>query len=169
MRAFHFISAIVVFASCNQINIQKETDAGIRQYENDSIVNAINTLSKVISKTDTCYACYLYRGFAYKKLKKYDNAIKDFTSLINLDKNDGVGFANRASVYYQMNDYLNSLRDFQRAFYLDTTQTILYHPISHMLFATGQKDSACYYYFKSIENGDTTFNQEIMNYCSKKE
>ena len=84
-----------------------------------------------------------------------------------IEKNNWEGYANRASVYYLMNDYQKSLKDFQKSLELDTSATIFYNPISHMLFITGEKDEACKYYFKALQLGDTTFNVQIVEYCNK--
>ena len=66
------------------------------------------------------------------------------------------------------NNYKAALQDFLKAYQLDTNSKVLFNPICHMLFATGQKDEACFYYKKSIEVGDTTFDNSIKAYCDEK-
>jgi tetratricopeptide (TPR) repeat protein len=154
--------------SCSTIDINKEKAIGIRQYENDSLKDAINVLTKVIAINDTCTECFLYRGFAYKDQKQYDKALKDFNLLISIDTNKAIGFANRASIYYLKNDYKSALRDFLKAYHLDSNSNVFFNPISHMLFATGQKDEACIFYEKALTIGDTTFDNSIKVYCDKK-
>ena len=162
------VQFVVLLYSCSHININEETKKGIRLYENDSITLAISTLTKVISVTDTCATCFLYRGFAYKNKDQYHKAIKDFNSVIDIDSNNVMGYANRASIFYLKNDYKSSLRDFTKAYQLDTSNKILLNPICHMLFATGQEDEACKYYQLLLELGDTTFDYQIKEYCDKK-
>ena len=72
---------ILGFQSCVEINVNKEIVKGKRQYDADSLNQSIETLTRVIQKVDTCSDCFLFRGFAFKDLKEYDKAIKDFTSL----------------------------------------------------------------------------------------
>lgn len=158
---------LTIICSCSTIDIEIETNNGIRQYKNDSLRTAINTLSKVIAINDTCYNCYLYRGFSYKDIFEYDKALNDFNFLIKLDSNEALGYANRASIYYLKNDYESALVDYSKAYYLDSS-FILVNPICHMLFATGQKDEACFYYELALNKGDTTFNEEIRIYCKNK-
>lgn len=162
------MTAILFICACSSVDINKELTNGIRQYEADGLKQAIVTLTKVISATDTCSKCFLYRGFAFKALNDYDNALKDFNLLINLDTREGVGYANRASIYYIKKDYNNALKDFTKALELDSSSKVLYNPICHMLFVTGQKDKACIYYNKALEVGDTTFDKSIIDYCEKK-
>ena len=168
MRLISILLVITLLQSCSPIDINKELNTGKRQYENDSLKESIITLTKVISVTDTCTNCFLYRGFAYKDLEQYDKALQDFNSFINIDTNAAVGYANRASVYYLKNDYQAALRDFTKAFQINPTSKDLLNPISHMLFATGQKDEACIYYKRALEWGDTTFDNSIKTYCDKK-
>ena len=166
MRSFYLFFLIVCF-SCSTIDIKDQTKIGIRQYENDSLKEAIVTFSGIIEKTDTCKNCYLYRGFAYKALKEYDKALLDLDAFINIDTTDALGYSNRASVYYLKNDYKSALQDFLYAYQLDSASVLL-NPISHMLFVNGYKDSACFFYEKSMLFGDTVFNEEIKLYCEKK-
>ena len=154
--------------SCTSLNSQKELARGIRLYEADSTIEAVASLSKVVSANDTCYDGYLYRGWAYKSLNEYDKATKDFTKLIYLKSNEETGYANRASIYYLKGDYKNALVDYQKALQINPKAKILYNPISHMLFITGQKDEACKYYQMSMEMGDSTFNKSIIEYCRGK-
>ena len=168
MRLISISLIILLLQSCSTVDIKNEINTGIRQYENDSLNEAVITLTKVISVTDTCTNCFLYRGFAYKDLVQYDKALQDFNSFINIDTNAAVGYANRASVYYLKNDYQAALKDFTKAYQINPTSKHLLNPISHMLFATGQKDEACNYYKRALEMGDTTFDNSIKTYCGKK-
>lgn len=168
MRLISISLIIFLLPSCSTIDIKREINTGIRQYENDSLKESIITLTKVISVNDTCSTCFLYRGFAYKDLEQYDEALRDFNSFINIDTNAAVGYANRASVYYLKNDYQAALKDFTKAYQIKPTSKDLLNPISHMLFVTGQKDEACNYYKRALEMGDTTFDNSIKAYCDKK-
>ena len=140
----------------------------MKLYEADSLRESIKAFTTAIAGNDSCYDCYLRRGFAYKDLKDYGNAFKDFNKLVSIDRKNPEGFANRASLYYLKNDYVNALKDFQSAFQIDTTQTVFYNPISHMLFATGKKDEACELYLKAKSLGDTAFDKSIVDYCEHK-
>jgi tetratricopeptide (TPR) repeat protein len=167
MRLITIFLLLTFLYSCSTLDVNEQKSIGIRQYENDSLTEAIVTLSRTISFTDTCSECFLYRGFAYKALKQYDKALQDFDSFIKIDTNEALGYANRASVYYLQNNYKSSLQDYMRAHQLDTNAKVFFNPICHMLFATGQKDEACFYYKKSIEVGDTTFDNSIKVYCEE--
>lgn len=159
---------LLIFSSCSRIDVKKEKAIGIRQYENDSLNTAIITFTKIISATDTCSECFLYRGFSYKGLEQYDKALQDFEDFIKIDTNEAIGYANRASIYYIQNNYKAALQDFLKAYELDTSSKVLFNPICHMLFATGQKEEACFYYKKSIEVGATPFDDNIKAYCDEK-
>jgi tetratricopeptide (TPR) repeat protein len=168
MRLFLIFFIILVLTGCSSIDANKELTIGIRQYRNDSLKEAITTLTKAISDSSKCFKCVLYRGFAFKDSKQYDKALLDFDALIKIDSTQADGYANRASIFYINYDYQSALRYFEKAYSLDTTVKIFYNPICHMLFATGQKDSSCLFYQKSLKIGDTTFDNAIKVYCEKK-
>jgi|SRR5688572_8613377 len=168
MKIQLIIIVILGFQSCTEIDINKEIARGKRQYDADSLDQSIVTLTRVIQKVDTCSDCFLFRGFAFKDLKKYDKALKDFNSFIAISKYPYLGYANKGSVYYLENDYSNSLANYQKALELHPKSVKLYNPISHMLFATGKKDEACVYYTMALEIGDSTFDNKIVKYCTEK-
>jgi len=168
MKIRVIIIVILGFQSCVEIDVNKEIAKGKRQYDADSLNQSIETLSRVIQKVDTCSDCFLFRGFAFKDLRKYDKAIEDFTSFIALSKDPYLCYANIGSVYYLKNDYSNSLTNFQKALELHPRGIKLYNPICHMLFATGKKDEACDYYSMALSNGDSTFDNKIVEYCTEK-
>src|SRR4051812_3057600 len=82
-----------VLYSCGA-NTQQLEEIGIKQYEKDSIEMAINTFDKAIKLNDTCYRCYIYQGFAYKDLKKYNEALNCFYIAISLKPYRAEGYAN---------------------------------------------------------------------------
>ena len=116
---------------------------------------------------DTCRDCYLYRGFCYKNLKKYDEALADFDKLVYLYPTSGLGYANKASIFYLRNQFYAALENYTAAYRLDSVD-ILLNPICHMLFANGNRDSACHLYQQLSAKGDTTFNDSIKVYCNKR-
>lgn len=163
MKFYVFLAFTAI--SCQQIDIPLERERGIKQFESDSLVEAIKTFAKIIKATDTCSSCFLYRGFSYKGLGNFDEAIRDFDSFIQLGTSQALGYANKASIYYLQKDYKRSLINFQKALSLEPENKALFNPISHMLYATGKKDSACIYFQKSNAVGDTIFDRKITEYC----
>ena len=163
------IILLLLSSACtNKVDTTKELERGKRLLKNDSALLSVEIFSDLISINDTCYNCYLDRGIAYKKLGDYNNALKDFTSLTIINKNNFIGFANTAAIYYLKDDCENSLKYFLKAFELDTSRKNFYNPISHMLFFTGKKDEACTYYSMAMAAGYTEFNSEIVDYCKGK-
>jgi tetratricopeptide (TPR) repeat protein len=168
-RFFVVCSVTILLVSCTSIDIRTEKAKAIKQYNNGNFNQAINTFNKIIAATDTFAECFLYRGLSFKEVKQYDDAIKDLNSYINIYKREPLGYANRASVFYLKNDFKSALGDYIKAYQLDPSRTkLLFNPISHMFFATGQKDSSCFYYEKAKSIGDTNFNQSIKKYCEQK-
>ena len=167
MRTLLFLIVVTVPFACTTIDIEKQTAIGLRQYEHDSLSQAISTLSMVIAVNDTCRQCLLVRGFAYKDMKEYGKALEDFDELIRFNETVSIGYANRASVFYLKGDYESALRDFTKAYQIDSSDAYL-NPICHMLYINGYKDSACLYYQKLSNLGDTTFDESIKTYCNKK-
>jgi tetratricopeptide (TPR) repeat protein len=151
--------------SCNDAmdkqDILRQAD---RAYNDKKYELAVSLYTDVLQEEDTCIEALFGRALCYDLLEEHDNAIADYTAYINLSNDEWHVYANRASAYYKKDDYTMALKDFISA---QNLHSIFDNPISHMLFVTGFKDSACHYYSVSIAKGDTIFDGEIRKYCEE--
>jgi len=60
------------------------------------------------------------RGLVWDRFFNFEEAIKDFSSAINLDAQNAVYWHNRACCYRNMGEMQKSLEDFDRAISLDS-------------------------------------------------
>ena len=167
MKNSVYIAIILFLTACSHINVEEERTKGITYYENKEYDKAIEVFSKVINQTDSCSDCFLYRGFSYRDIERPEEARADFTRLIN-SKNDidkKVGYVNRGGTFYDQRKYELALQDYKQALEYEPQNETILNMVSHMCFATGDKDSGCYYYWESVKIADTEFNPEIPKYC----
>ena len=63
---------------------------------------------------------YISRGSAYLDLKKFKDAIDDYSKAIILNPTDARPYAYRGRAYYELADTLKSLKDYNKAISLDS-------------------------------------------------
>jgi tetratricopeptide (TPR) repeat protein len=63
------------------------------------------------------------RGYAYENLDRYDEAIEDFTKVIELYPDKPDGYTSRAGAYYNINKYEIALKDVNIGIKLDPDGT----------------------------------------------
>ena len=76
----------------------------VRNYE-----KCIYACDKLIDKG---YNAYDLRGNAFYDLQMYDEAIMDFSMVIDMDKADIYTYVQRGSSYLSIKDFINALKDF---------------------------------------------------------
>ena len=170
MNQFTFALLITLTFSCTNIDINEEYTVGIESYENGKYEIAIEKLTHVISTTDTCNNCLLYRGYAYRNLSEYKKAKTDFTALLTspIIENKCNGYVNRGSIYYDEVKYRDAISNYKEALKFCVDSGSVMNMISHMYFAINKKDSGCIYYQKSIQLQESDWNPEIPKYCKKR-
>jgi|TARA_B110000093_G_C12719134_1_gene305445 tetratricopeptide (TPR) repeat protein len=165
MKILTFIFSVLVLVACNNIDVNKQLEYGIKKYEQDSLAIALNTFNSIISQTDTSKKTYFLRFLVNVDMQHYEAALKDIEKLEILDSGMAYIYANKGALFYAQNNYEEALVNYKIALQKNPELTLMYNTISHMLFATGKKDEACDYYIKSIENGKTDFDEQITEYC----
>ncbi len=80
-------------------------DEGITLWKEANASAAIEQFSCVIEANPDNYEAYAYRGTAYRRIYKSQEAIDDFEKLIELDSENPLGFYLLASVYFRQGVY----------------------------------------------------------------
>ena len=130
----------------------------------DYYAMAIEDFSKAISINANNRTAYLERSKVYFSIGKYDKAIEDCTSLINLsgEKNLDELYENRAYIYYTKKDFNSAVEDFSRA--ISYTSSTKVNKISELYAERGW----CYHcmsnYTKAIEDYTKALSIDRENY-----
>ena len=87
-------------------------DTENREKALDNYAEAANAFSIVLDRKPGDYQSLAQRGFCYIKLRRYSDAITDFTACITQKpKEAGAAYLNRARAYQQLAQYSEALRD----------------------------------------------------------
>lgn len=97
-----------------------------RAYYSVNLVEKIKFYSAAINFNCNYIDAYFNRGSAYKDLKDYDLAIRDFTKVIELNSNDEDAYNNRAVTYYAKEEYSKAIQDYNKLLKLNTLNANAY-------------------------------------------
>ena len=88
---------------------------------------AIRSYSCIIEQLDSNYVgAYNQRAVAYTMQQDYENAIKDYDSVLSLDSSSRAALNNRGIAYSALRDYEKALADFDAAIAIDATYVLGY-------------------------------------------
>ncbi len=114
---------------------------------------AVEQLSQAIkNKGDGEYPeAYFDRGSAYTLLQQHEQAIADFTQLIQWNENDYKAYSNRGVIYLNTKQYAAAIADFTKVIELAPNPAKSYHGRGTAYFQLGSYQQAVEDYTKSIE------------------
>ena len=158
--------ALFLIMSCEQT--EEYSEVPLRRETN--ISNLDSVLSEILLKTnldmdtmqDSCISCIFDTAYSLTISERWEEAIIYDSKYLELDTTNWKVYANRASCFYSLWFYKLALQDYLHAHKINP---IFDNQISHMYFATNNRELACRYYQHAMEKGDTTFNAEINSYC----
>lgn len=133
----------------------KEIDYSANSEE--EYIKAINQLCSTPKNPQNSHIIYFLKGIAYFKLKKYSDAISEFTKNLLIDFNNLRAHHYRALTYFNSGNYCESEKDYYKITQLDPQDNIAYSYLAEInsLLAKDHKDHriniAIKYYSKSIE------------------
>ncbi|NJM90499.1 MAG: tetratricopeptide repeat protein [Hydrococcus sp. RU_2_2] len=67
------------------------------------------------------------RGRVYRDLQQYQNAIADYTKVIELAPDRADIYVSRGNIYYELQQYQNALADYNQAIEIDTNYGFAYY------------------------------------------
>jgi Tfp pilus assembly protein PilF len=85
--------------------------------------SALNDLADFFNHDTNCAGAYFERGFAHSSLDDITNAIRDYSSAINIAPDSGECIKARASLYWQQEDFFHAAQDYRRVVALNTNDT----------------------------------------------
>ncbi|MEO0790052.1 MAG: tetratricopeptide repeat protein, partial [Bacteroidota bacterium] len=98
--------------------------------------------TKVISLDPGMHTVRTNRGYAYRNLGQYEEAIADFTAELSVNPN-AYSYEHRSYVYYLMSDYENALADVNKSIEADPNNSISYKTRALIYLASGSTAEAC--------------------------
>ena len=87
---------------------------------------AVEYFTRAISLDQEFSSAFTNRGLAYRDLKQYERAIRDYDRAIDLDPAD-VDYNNRGNAYGDLKQYERAIRDYDRAIELDPRFAIAFN------------------------------------------
>ena len=85
----------------------------------EQITEQIRSLENLIKANPKNYINYFYLGDIYRKIKKYDFAIKNYLKSVELNHKFPEGFNNLGNIYRELKDTKNSILFFKKAIKLN--------------------------------------------------
>ena len=93
------------------------------------------------------------------------NAIKDFTSIINLDKNNCEAYYNRANAEFNLRQSKDALADYNKAIELKPDYADAFYNRAFLKQYLNDKNGACNDWNKAVALGKKDV-KDLMNICN---
>ena len=87
---------------------------------------SINELTKAINQENNAEA-YFNRALSYEKQEKFDNAVRDYSEALKINKRYLDAYFNRASLYQQLKQTDKAIKDYGRVIKLNSKDDIAYY------------------------------------------
>lgn len=92
-------------------SVARANNAAVALFRKGDYQRALAALDDLIRRHPNAALPYSTRGAVYFQLKKYDEAVKDYTQAVGLGQNDTVTILNRASAYSKNGEFDKALDD----------------------------------------------------------
>ena len=115
---------------------------------------AVNYLGKAIQKNPDFPQAYNNRANAYRDLKQYSNAIKDYNTAIRLNPEFGKAYNNRGNVHFEQKNYPQAVRDYTKSISLNPAYDLAYLNRGLAYQQMNRPHQACPDFKRACELGD---------------
>ncbi len=95
----------------NNASVARANNAALSHFKKGDYQRTLSALDDIIRRHPNSALAYSNRGAVYFQIRKYDEAIKDYTQAIGLGQNDTVTVLNRASAYSKNGEFDKALDD----------------------------------------------------------
>lgn len=95
----------------NNASVARANNAAVALFRKGNYPGALAALDDLIRRQPNAALPYSTRGAVYFQLKKYDEAVKDYTQAIGLGQNDTITVLNRASALSKNGEFDRALED----------------------------------------------------------
>ncbi|GMA99879.1 tetratricopeptide repeat protein [Pelosinus sp. IPA-1] len=121
-------------------------DAYLDIGENDKAMSDYNEIVHAYPSEYT----YEHRAIAHERLSDYDNAIVDFTAVIQYEPRSGQNYTRRGKVYVLKGDYNSAIADLKKAIQLDNILSDAYQPLVKVYLHKRERDKVIDVYTQFI-------------------
>lgn len=132
--------------------------------------NTKELLTDVITNSSNLNAraqAYFYRANVYDKLQDVQNALKDYSSSINLDRTNRLAYNNRGIILGSMGELQKAYEDFNNAIKLDNEYADAYYNRGIIFFQAGEQSKACLDWKTAQEYGSPLAKEALKRYCEE--
>jgi serine/threonine protein kinase/Flp pilus assembly protein TadD len=166
----HYLPGVAAFNARDKAEAVKQFEAALRVEPTDywsllRLGSSLGTLGQderdwaaaaavltgCILKRPNHAAAFLNRGYAYDRLRRNEDALADYSRVLELDAQNAVAWYNRGTIYLRLGKMAEGLADFSRFLELDSTipQAWVNRGIAHG--ALGQPAKALTDFARAIE------------------
>jgi len=133
---------------------------------------ALAYYNKAILYDSTCAGYFHNRGFTKRQLKRYQEALEDFTRAIEVEsdtlcQNKASSYHSRAITFKEMEDYSNAIKDHTRAIGLDTNRLEYLFCRGLTYLAMGDTLKACTDWKQGADKDDELAESFYREHCRK--
>jgi len=138
--------------------------------KNDSLTAALTIATDLIKKYPEFLYGYLLKGNTNYFLANYNEAIKDYNKVIDMDPKEDGGYINRAQCKFYLEDYRGAIKDFDKAFDIAEHTDAYYFAEAYYYrglakIKLGHMDEGCLNLSKAGEMGFIKAYDEIKKQC----
>jgi tetratricopeptide (TPR) repeat protein len=113
-----------------------------KAFEKNDLGLQITLMTNIITLDKNSVLGYQMRGNAYYELSKYEEALQDYNSVIELKNDDPEHFNDRGIAYYKLKKYDKAVEDYNRAIELDNHHETVYNNRGALYIDLKQYDKA---------------------------
>jgi tetratricopeptide (TPR) repeat protein len=104
-----------------------------------------------VEKTPNRLRPLLSRGVAYSDLGQWDNAIDDYSKVLDINPKLAEGYNDRGLAYTRLGQWDMAIADFSKVIEIDPKSTFAYTNLGAAFFSLGQWEKSIVYFSKVIE------------------
>ena len=122
---YHITALAVLFLLSTSVvlaeSVNSSFNQGFEKHLGGDLLGAVKLYSKAIEKDPAFVMAYQMRGIAQQQLKKYSQAINDFSMVITFGETSfkSTGYYNRGVLKNMTGDFSGAISDFSQAIQLD--------------------------------------------------
>ena len=117
----------------------------------NQIIEQIKILENLIKADPKNFINYFHLGDAYRKIKKYDFALKNYQKSVELNEEFPEGFNNLANIYKELKNIKNSITFFKKAIELNPNYINALYNLGVVYFEIDKYEESSAYFKKVLE------------------
>lgn len=164
-----FVFSIIMSSTFAQNTADDSYNSGYIKYIRSDFKGSVDDLTKAITqKVKNIGEAYYYRGMAFIELKKYADALKDFSEEIKIEENiAGSAYCYRGYAKTFLKDPNGAMEDYNKAIQLEPKFAKPYQLRGDLQLVLGKNAEACADWKIALELGISEVEDNIKKNCGK--